>query len=241
LQLETLVEDLQKEFIRRKSRNPSFSMRAFSRTLRISSGALSEILNGKRIPGRKTYLQLSAQMPSFTDLHTETPQEPFSVLREDELALIKDWYHFAIMDLLRTRDFPGTVDSIAESLKVNVVAIRLALSRLARLGLVAEKNKKWTTLNYNVTSPPDVPSSTIKEAFKGDLEMAANALDDQSVKNRDFSTITLCFDSEQMVEAKTLIKKFRREFNKKFNRTGGDSVYQLSMQFFALANTEGEV
>ena len=52
------------------------------------------------------------------------------------------------------------------------------------------------------------------------------------IKRRSHTSMTLKFSIEDMDEAKTYIKEFRRNFQSKFESKDGDSVYQLQIGYF---------
>src|ERR1700727_2838996 len=53
---------LRKNFADAKVRNPSYTMRSFARRLKVSSGALSEILAGRRRVGKKWAIRAADEL-----------------------------------------------------------------------------------------------------------------------------------------------------------------------------------
>lgn len=60
--MKTLKAELLKHYESRKARNPSYSKRAFARDLGTSIGRLSEILSGKKNPGRRLAARFAASL-----------------------------------------------------------------------------------------------------------------------------------------------------------------------------------
>jgi transcriptional regulator with XRE-family HTH domain len=53
---------LAQELLRRKERNPSYSLRSFARDLRLSPSCVSEILNNKRSPSPKNVRKIAEKL-----------------------------------------------------------------------------------------------------------------------------------------------------------------------------------
>ena len=58
-----LRDVLQRELLRRQSHNSSYSLRSFARHLQVQPAALSEILRGKRLVGRRLAERLFQRIP----------------------------------------------------------------------------------------------------------------------------------------------------------------------------------
>src|SRR5437868_10680542 len=69
---------IQEELAQRCEKNPRYSMRAFAKALGVGSGALSEILSGKRVPSHK----LARQLVSALGLTPSQEREFFRSLAE---------------------------------------------------------------------------------------------------------------------------------------------------------------
>ena len=157
---------LQERLAEVRVRNPSYSVRAFSMKLGLSSSALSEILRGRRqvsrkvaariaerlclappelaallelFPERRRYGQLSG---AFADELTSglSPSErvlsPALELTADQFHLISDWHHFAILSLLETRGARAEASWIARRLGIRDRDAVSGLERLVRLGMI---------------------------------------------------------------------------------------------------------
>ena len=117
MELGTLVLE---KLAEKRIKNPSYSLRAFSKRLGVSSGALSQIVAGKRPLTRKTALKIAEGLNLDSDttlkilnsveesgtsqksqkiaksfLQSSLPREVY-VLRQDELYLISELIHFDI-------------------------------------------------------------------------------------------------------------------------------------------------
>ena len=107
-----LVRTLLGELERRQQANPAYSLRAFAKHLGMISGALSQIIAKKRPLSVKTAQRLLGQLPISQSKKTAmlghfgasaagTP----TTIDDDVFHIIRDWYHFAILNLIKTDAF----------------------------------------------------------------------------------------------------------------------------------------
>ena len=90
---------------------------------------------------------------------------------------------------------------------------------------------------YNETETEvDVPPAAIKKYHQEILDCAQRSLSEQRVQQREFTNMTLAFDSSRIKEARTAIRTFQKTFAQEFYQKDKkkDSVYQLSVQLFRL-------
>jgi hypothetical protein len=64
--------------------------------------------------------------------------------------------------------------------------------------------------------------------------LAAEAIEAQSVDERDYSSCALTIKKDMLPKAKEIIAKFRAEMASVLEKHPGDETYQLSVQFFRL-------
>lgn len=253
---------LKDELETRIRHNPSYSLRAFARDLSLAPSRLSEILKGKqglsrgvadRIAGK---LGLGAEDSAvFCDLveslHGRYPQgrvaarsrlealrlkQDFRTLELDSFKAISDWYHFAILQLMKLPGFKSDVKWIAGALEISVAEASDALKRLERLKLIEVRSRGYFPVQDYVASPEGVSSEAIRNFHRQVLAKAVLALSDQTVEERDFSAILMPISSSSLGDVQQRIKRFRRELCRSVSSTGEpDSVYCLSTQFFRVS------
>jgi uncharacterized protein (TIGR02147 family) len=141
---------LNKAFEEQQQRNARFSQRAFAKKLEISQGSLSEILDGKR----SVSYELAEKIISKLKLD---PQEQLDVLKyfvkpelrtrdqltdsekeigiefvtiNNEIFKRMSWVHYAILSLVKTKDFTADSQWIADHLGVDQETVQLALALL---------------------------------------------------------------------------------------------------------------
>ncbi|MEO5666760.1 MAG: TIGR02147 family protein, partial [Bdellovibrionota bacterium] len=253
---------LQAGFAARLSKNPSYSLRAFARDLGLSPSQLSQVLSGAYglslvAAGRVgKALELTTEEQKYlNDLVTMLHGRGFqqrenarkratgacrSLRREidlDSFLNISDWCHLALRELCVLPDFSDDPAWMASRLNLDENTIREAWERLLRMGLVSQSAQgDWLPQPYFAT-PTDQAHVAGKIFHRQMIEKAREALEMQPLLERDFSGLVLAFASEQMPEAKRLIRDFRRSFEpllKEQRSSQPDSVYGLTIQLFRL-------
>ena len=156
-------------------------------------------------------------------------------LSSDAFCIIRDWYHFAIIELMRTRGFRSEPRWIAKRLGLTVMQVRLAIERLIKLELIEiSADGTWIDkAGNNTVILPLKTDGARRELQRQILDLAIRALEDTPVTERDQMAMTLAFDRKKLPEAREFIKKFRRQFLKVFQTDlEGEDVYHLSISFY---------
>ena len=198
----------------------------------MSSSALSGMLNGKRSitvasieklgqaiglnPKEiNRYKILSRELKFGVELDS-VPMDEFQQITLDSYAIISDWYHYAILELIRVRGFQPTTAWISKSLGITKSEANIAVERLQRVGLLdIAKDGRWIdkTLEGKATNiSGDHTSSASRKLQKQILQMSLRALEEMpSTELRNHTSLTLAINPEDIPLAKEKIKNFRRE------------------------------
>ncbi len=230
------VEYLKRELARRVALNSAYSLGAFARSLRYDKAALSRILSGQRPMSPKTMKRLGR----YLDFQTpEASGEDFERLSDDVFATIQGFEHFAILELMQTKNFRSQIPWIARSLGITTIKARLATDRLLRLGIInktstgdfVEVGSGWTTSIHKDRT--DLGRKALQREL---LQKAMLSLETQALEIRDHSSLTFAISHHQIEQAKTLIAKFRRQLARQLASThhAKDCVYNLSIALFPL-------
>lgn len=235
-----------------KSKNPHFSRRAFSQKLGLSAGSVCELLNGQR----KISIKLAERIAQKLSLDPQERAELFKLFPEkglrskesddsskpnylrlsaDQFRVIGEWYHFAILTLMRTRDFKSDIAWIAERLGLSLTVVKTAIERLMRLDIIHQDHSGTmirSKMRYRTSD--DVSNASVRLAHNDYLENARKALDTLPVEERDFSSLMLTFSPEQLPRAKEIIRKFQDDFAAEMEAGASSEVYQLYIQLFPL-------
>jgi uncharacterized protein (TIGR02147 family) len=251
-------EIIQSEFARRSLTHRTYSLRAFARDIGVAPARLSEVLNGKKGLSRDAAAKIApriglkeSETAIFCDM-VESQHARAKITRDsaksrlgvveatvhtiqlDAFQLISEWHHFAILQLIETKDFKNSYGWISERLGISQAQAKAATERLKRMGLVVEKAGKLRTLKDFVATP-DVPSAAIRENHKQIRAKALQALESQTIDERDFSSVQMPIDTKDIVKAKKRIREFRRKFCSEFSAAKNkDAVYCLTLDFFNL-------
>lgn len=242
---------LQQELVRRCDRNPNYSLRSFAKTLAISSSALSGILNGKRPLTEKMTVRLAAalglaaeEIETFRQAHRQAGEEgDVQQLTLDAFACISEWYHLAILELIRTRSFRPDTAWVARALGLNRAQVNTAVERLRRVGLLRiEADGTWvdTSANGKLTAIHEsLTSAAAMLNQKRILELGIEAITEVPVERRNNTAVTVAVDTADLPEARRRIQKFRRELANFFEKSSSpEHVYHLAIALYPLTKFE---
>lgn len=229
------------EFEKRQVRNPSYSIRAFSRDIGVAKTTVSDVMNGLRrlssanIDILVARLKLDDEVARLFKNDISTLSDSGRViLIEDQFQVIKDWYYLAILNLAKLENNQCSADWIAERLGLPFDLAEKALSELLVLGLIENRNGKLFRTLMPITTTVDIPSESIREHHRQSLNKAIEALVEVPVELRDYTTVTYALNPEKLPEVKKLIHAFQRKLGKMLPQKNATDVYRLNIQFFPL-------
>ena len=246
------VDLLIDEYIQRKNVHKAYSERAFARSLGLSAGYLKLLFQGKKnlsfsrakVLGNKLDWSESKKSLFLNKvLNTSVKLKPQAagkiILKAEDFFEISDWFHFAILEFIKSWNTKVSLSDICKGLKLSKAEASYAIKNLKTHGLIVETKKMGLKVpdHYEI---PSISSSGIRKYHKQTLGLAIEAIENQAFDRRDYRALTLSFDSSQMEEAKKYVKKFVSNFDKKFSSKGRKSVFQLNTCFFRLDSTEGK-
>ena len=256
---EEFREYLKKEFIKKCQTNPKYSLRTFARKLNISHATLSHLLRGKRPLTAQTILYLAKALelqpkqlaqfhiPSGNAHHNNRVREnlTFKEIELDTFEAISDWYHDAILELTKVKQFKSDPAWIAKALGISKREVSAAIKRLERLKLLKiTEDEKWLDQSqFNTTIKNDFTTVALRKLQRQVLEKALLALEEVPYEKRDQSSVTLSIDAQDFPKAKRMIKDFRRKLcdNLKRKDSPPTQVYQLGISFYPITNIKEEV
>lgn len=242
-----MVEAVKKEFIVRSQKNESYSMRAYARSLQVDHSLLAKILRGDKSISKKMALQIGEKIGLSTsriqEMMSETAEfHPSQQINEDVFIVMSDWYHFAILELMKTNKFKPSIKSIANSLSISPAETELAIERLMRLGFVQadEKGKLILAKPNNNWFDHEQTNSARKIMQKQFLKKAIEAVDEVEFAKRANSSLTLAISPKDLPKLKKHIQSFLDEVDemeeKSINRK--EEVYQICVALFPLTTQE---
>jgi uncharacterized protein (TIGR02147 family) len=232
-------ERLQSELKRRQRINPSYSMRAFARDLGLNHTFLSKILSGKNELSHVRALSVAQKLGYSRKQALEfTSRTEATLLTLDAFEVVSDWYHYGVLELSRCKGFKATPRFIASRLGISKADAEAALPRLIRLGLLKQKGKTYIKTDNLIVTPTDFPSQALRSFHMQMIGKAKNALEEQTVSERDITGMTIAVDVKKLSLAKREIQKFQKRMVRLLEGSEANEVYQLNVQLFRISNPE---
>lgn len=244
---------LREKFAELSEKNPQYTLRAFARELRMSSGALSEILSGKRACSAKRIRLLFeskffdpsernelARAAGYEVLSRKKPIR-YSRLNSARTRVISEWWHFAILSLMKTKDFSPHPDWIAGRLGLEVTVVTQALDRLRELGLIRSDGGTLIRTQTAVTTPDDRVDLAVQKANLSLIQMTGRRLPKIPPASRDVTSYVMAIRPDKLPLAKRAIRQFQDELSDLLEGEGSTEVYQLGIQLFPLTFRESSL
>ena len=242
---------LRDELKKRVEANPNYSLRSFARYLGVSASGLSSLLSGKNpvsplfIRKVAPRLKLSEsqvqkyQLDILGPVGSKTQARSYQVIDQDRFEIIKEWYHYAILNLLRVKAFKPRASWVAKRLGISLGQVYSATERLQKVGLLRIDEKGWHDLSNQFTSHTN--NKKFSEAARLNqiqfFEKALSSITEVKFEQRNHTGVTLALKISDLDRAKEKISQFRKEFLLEFDQAQeSDEVYQVSVALFPLTN-----
>lgn len=236
----------------KKSKNPSYSLRAYAQWLGMSPAHLSQVMSGIRPMTNKVSLKIvekfnfspSEKIEFFESVHRVILEEnikkddEFFLIKEDEFKLISDWYHFAILSCFDLAGSSAKHEWLAKKLSLDVKVIDQAIERLLRMNIIAKKNGKYIQIKKPIRTTTDVPVAAIRKYHAKNLEIARDKMESVEVDKREFTSITMAINPKKLKIAKELLTDFKRRLADLLEVGEKSEVYTFSAQLFPLTKIE---
>jgi uncharacterized protein (TIGR02147 family) len=252
-----MIKLLSKDFAERCGRNENYSLRSYARSLGVAPSALSEILNGRRPLSQKLRdkIGLALNLPpeeivtfrakphgNFLNADSSNDDSSYHQLAMDSFHIISDWYHYGLLQLMRTKNFKQDPAWIAKRLDITLAQSRLTIERLIRVGIIeVSDDGVWSDVTKGTTThlKSDFTSDELRSFQIKALEKAITSLKTVPIQYRDNTSMTLAVNKASLPFAKEEIKKFRRGLTKKLESFGKpDEVYQMAISLTPLTKIE---
>jgi len=238
---------LQEELASRCVRNPRYSLRAFARYLRLDHSTLSQLLRGRRRFTARTVERIGTRLSlapavitQFVELE-RTPPESWAArelrqLSRDASLSLAEWHHSAILELTRLASFRPDVRWIARVLDLSVDDVNVAVTRLARLGLLdMQCATTWVDKAGNAEARIDVRSVGVVSALAGRSRALTGS---NSTRAAHYSATTIAVPDLTSQRIAERVEQFRREIGQMLDSVDAecDQVYRLELAFFPVAD-----
>jgi uncharacterized protein (TIGR02147 family) len=238
-----ILEKIKLEFEKRSKKNPAYSMRSFANSLDMNSSTLSSLLSGKRILTFKAaqkildridFSQIEKKEMLLSEYFKKSIKINSKILSDEELEMISNWEHFAVLALIETKKFENTKRYISETLDIPIATVILVLDRLEKLKFIKIENNEIRILQQSIATTHDVPSSALRKANKQYIEKAIYSLENHSTSDRDMTGTTFAIQKSKLPEAKKLIQNFRESMSEFLESGEKEDVYRLNIQLFPI-------
>ena len=253
-------EILKIKFNERVQRNNSYSLGAFARDIGLSPQRLSHIFSGRHglspeaasevaerlglnPKEQKFFCALVSKKHSRSGLMkvqaektVEDIKKVYQEIDMDQFKIISDWYHFAIMELTLLDSFEDSPEWISDVLGITLDQAQKGIERLLRLELL-RKNKqgKLELTGSFFANPNGTPSEAIRNYHRQLMMKGMDALSEQSLLEREFSSNIYAIDESDIDLVRNEIKAFRENLDRIFSLSSKKTkVYCLGLQFFHL-------
>jgi predicted transcriptional regulator len=211
------------------------SQRAWARKLGMPASKWHDLLKGKRLlsafyanrisEGLKLSEEEKTRLFRFiTTKSRRTPGVHQLTLREYDL--VYSWEHYALLNLLKTKDAQSNPDWISERLGLPVTRTQEVLNDLFRAGMLEYEGDNLRRTRQKLTTSVDVPNERLRQALGKNLEKAAHQLKSVPVQWRDFSSITMPID------------EFRRRVSQVLEQGEPSEVFQLNIQLYPVTQIQ---
>ncbi len=247
-----------KSFSEVKTRNKSYSIRAFSKRLKINSSSLSEILREKRRIGRKLAIRIldSLMVKPEKKEHilriydNKDPNKaktvPFQkkvILQNDLFQAISNWHHYAILALVDTTDFKSNIKWIAMRLDLPIDKVSDSIDRLIRLEMlwIDSKNNLCKPENEYISTDDKEINLSIQNNHIEGLELARKSLEKNTIHERDFLSTTIATSPKNIKAAKKHIRKMMEELSHILSSDDKSEVYRFQTQLIPLTRLNQKI
>lgn len=241
-------ERLQAELAARCERNPRYSLRAFARFLGLDHASLSQLLRGKRSMTESAIRRLGARIaltPQEIDHYIalgagDASRPEIRALADDAAQVLGQWHAFAILELIRLREFRPDVRWMARVLGVPSDDIAIALQHLLRLGfLKMESAGVWRDMTGGaIHRQEDFTMLALERiaARSSELQLASarNAPD----ARRLHGAVTIAVAESQVPRLMALVSRFLDDVRACVSEQGADQLYHVDAHCIALSATE---
>ncbi len=155
------------------------------------------------------------------------------------MNLISDWYHYAILELVRLQEFRPDTRWIARVLGISPDEVNVALQRLIHLNLLEMADRdRWIDKSGDTTaSINDFTHVAIQRLSEQVHKLSLTAVREVPAGYQDHSSTTIAINSTRLPAAIEQIARFRRQLVECLALDKErDDVYQLEISLFPLTN-----
>ena len=235
---------LKKYLFKVKEKNAAFSMRSLARKVDMNSGAVSQIISGKR----KISIDLAQRFAAALEMGPEDQEQFFRPFRvETELKREKvyslynhntflpeqNWIVFSILNYTLLSHADSNVTNIASALGIAPEIINDIVNKMLECELLTiDKSGNFRRTANRLSTSDNNSDEAIRLIHAQNLRLAEKSLTVDDIGVRDFTSMTFAIDSSKLELAKKLIRKFEDDLACLLSAGNKDAVYKLNVQLF---------
>ena len=255
---ELIRNRLQQRFLELQTKNAHYSVRAFAKRIQVPAGSLSLILLGKRKislklgmrianalamdPVEKEILTASFQKKKLSAKPAVSRADKMKNLKQlklsaDQFRIIRDWQHYAILNLLFVKGFKPDSQWIADALGIKESVAKESIQRLFDLGLLARAaDGTWKRKHKQLRTPDGIKSISLQVAHIQELELARDAIQNLPIESRDNFSLTFPGKFVDLIKLKGIIREFSQKIlDEACCDRDADDVFQFQIQLFPVS------
>lgn len=241
-------EALKKNLDQKKARNQAFSMRSFAQRLKLSPGALSEMLRGQRKVSVRKAVEILSLLPDGEPallrrleeiLKMEQAGTERILLPEEAHKVVSKWQYLALTMLFNCDNKLNDAGLIAQRLGLSFNEVSEALDLLMANGLVRKNEQGFfesTGAGWRTTD--GIPSSVIRASHVDGLKLSEKAIQELPLAVRDFTYIVFPADQRKLEDSRKEVRRFIDRMTSLMQGESTNSVYRLAVQLFPLDQWE---
>lgn len=253
-----------------KAKDPNFSFAQLSESIGVGSSNAHGIISGKRSLSLKTAEKISDSLgltgiqkkyflnlvkkerarsstdrdKAFDEVLALRQQELPSELDRKQITFFSQWYHAAILELLRLDEAESTVEWVAENIRPKLVPTRIkeSLTLLEDLGYLKfdPARQRLFPAEVTITSGNEVLSLAVMSFHRQMLRLSLDALDNIPREARDISAITVTASPALREQFKNELVALRKRFLQlSAEEKSATEVVQVNLQMFPLKQAIG--
>jgi uncharacterized protein (TIGR02147 family) len=242
-------EHLQAELAARCERNPRYSLRAFASYLGMDHATLSQLLRGKRTMTVSTVRRLGEriglapeQIEEFAARGEPAARDSLQgrALSQDTAQVFGQWHAFAILELMRLREFRPDVRWIARMLGIKVEEVQVALQHLLRLGFLRmESATCWRDLTGGtVHREEDFTMLALERLAARSRELQLASARNAPQASRMHGAVTIALHERDVARLIGLVERFLAEAQACASSEGGDHLYHVDVHCLPLSTQQ---
>jgi uncharacterized protein (TIGR02147 family) len=230
--------------------SPSYLLMVIDGKRNLTSKTISKFAGGLKLsaPEKKYFERLvhynqSQEMDERADhfaalVSLKAPVKALRDLERTKFDFLSNWFVVAVYVLIDLKDFKADPAWIAKRLggKITAEQAKEALSILSKLNMIEpDEARGYKQTQGAITTADDTRSIAVYRYHQSMIRLAAEALKNQSLIEREMNGATIAIPKSKLPEIKERIRAFRKEINQLASSyQNPDEVYQLNIQLFAL-------